>query len=339
MKLGKLAAASALLVATTLAGCAGTPKADEAPEEAASGAGTEAASNDNFPDKPIELVVAWAAGGGTDVQARAFAQSAPEYLGQQINVVNLTGGSGAIGWGTIAHNTNPDGYQLGIVSPEIAFGKNIGLYDFGLEDFTLITMFNQDSMALAVKADSPYQTLDDFIEAAKANPGVITVGTGGPGNLWDLAAARVGEAAGIELVHVPYDGAAPAAQAVLGGAVDSMTFSLGEVAAQVEAGEMRVLALAAEERDPGMKDIPTFLEQDQDVVIGTFRGIAGPKGMDEALVKQLNDAFLKMAEDPTFVDVMTSNSFGIDIRPTDEFNKLFEQSNQMYGDLLELSQQ
>lgn len=313
-------AACTAVAALALAGCSGDTADDE------------------FPNAPVELIVAWAAGGGTDIQARALVQSANEHLGQQINVVNLTGGSGAIGWGTVAHSDDPSGYQLAIVSPEIAFGHEIGIYDFTLDDFTLITQFNQDYAALAVRADSEFEALDDFIAAATAEPGSVTVGTGGPGNMWDLAATGIEEVTGSTLTHVAFDGAATSAQALLGGTIDAMSFSLGEVSAQVEAGEMRVLAVAAPERDEGLSDTPTFTELGYAFEIGTFRGIAGPAGMDEDVVATLNDAFLAMAEDPDFVEVMNNNRFGIDVRSTAEFNENFQSASETYGRLLELSQ-
>lgn len=288
----------------------------------------------DYPEQSVEMVVAWAAGGGTDVMTRAFAQGASEQLGQSINVVNQPGSSGAVGWGEIAHNTDPDGYTLTIVSPEVGFMEEQGLYDFGLDDFTLITMINEDPAALAVRADAPWQTLDDFIADAQARPGEITVGNSGPGLAWDLATTDIERTTDIEVTHVPYDGSASAVQAVLGGDLDAMTFSIGEVRAQVEAGEMRVLGLAAEGRLDALPDVPTFAEQGHDVVIGTFRGLAGPAGMDPEVVSTLNDAFIEMAEAELFVDVMQSNSFGIRVMPTDEFQAFFEDAREMYADLL-----
>ncbi|MEQ3553359.1 tripartite tricarboxylate transporter substrate binding protein [Pseudonocardia nematodicida] len=318
-------AAVGLLAALTLSlsACAQTP-----------GSGGGAADGD-YPGQPVSMVVAWSAGGGTDIMTRAFAQSAPDHLGQQINVVNKPGSSGAIGWGEIARSTEPDGYTLTIVSPEISFLREQGLYDFGLEDFTLITMINQDPAALAVRADAPWNTVEEFVVAAQAEPGGLSIGNSGPGLAWDLATAAIEREAGIEVTRVPYDGAAAAAQAVLGGDLDAMSFSIGEVAAQVAAGEMKVLGLAAPERLDTLPDVPTFTEQGYDVEIGTFRGLAGPAGMDPATVATLNDAFVAMADEPGFTEVMNSNSFGIDVRPTEEFQSFFTESSELYVDLLD----
>ena len=172
---------------------------------------------DGYPTGPIELVVAWSAGGGTDIMARAFAQSAEEHLGVPINVVNKEGSSGAVGWGEIAHSTEPDGYTITLVSPEIGFMEEQGLYDFGLDDFSLITLINEDPAALAVKADAPWDTLEEFLEDARSDPGSLSVGNSGPGLAWDLATTAIETEADVELTHVPYDGAATAVQAVLGG--------------------------------------------------------------------------------------------------------------------------
>lgn len=322
----KLKAGLGLAAATTLvlAGCADTASINE------TGGGDSA----DYPSGPVELVVAWSAGGGTDIMARAFAQGSEDHLGVTMNVVNKPGSSGAVGWGEIAHSTQPNGQTLTIVSPEIGFMDEQGLYDFGLQDFTLITLINEDPAALAVSADAPWDTLEDFLEDARENPDTISVGNSGPGLVWDLATTAIERAADVELVHVPYDGAATAAQAVLGGTLDAMTFSVGEVSAQVEAGEMKVLALAQESRLESMPDIPTFQEEGYDVTIGTFRGIAGPAGMDPDVVSTLNEAFVNMAEEDLFVEVMQNNNFGIRVMSTDEFQPFFGNAREMYVDLL-----
>lgn len=289
-----------------------------------------------FPEKAISLVVAWAAGGGTDLQARKLVETGQKHLGVPVNVVNKPGGSGAVGWGEIAHQTDPDGYTLSIVSPEIGYQRDMGLFDFGLENFTLITMFNEDPSALAVKADAPWDTLEDFLNDAKTQS--ISVGTAGPGIVWDLAATGIEEEGGIELNHVPFDGAAGSVQALLGGQVDAMTFSLGEVAPQVKAGELKILALAAEERDGNFPDVPTFKEQGLDLVVGTFRGVAGPAGMPEEIVEILNEGFTKMAQEESFVDFMESNSFGVNVKETADFNAIFNHASELYSKLLAASE-
>lgn len=325
MRTTTLRVVTVVAAALTLASCADT----------ATNGGGDAGSAEGYPDKPIEMIVAWSSGGGTDIMTRAFAQSAEEVLGQPINVVNKPGSSGGVGWGEIAHSTAPDGYTLTVVSPEIGFMEQQGLYDFGLDDFTLITLINEDPAALAVKADAPWDTFEEFVADAKANPGTITLGNSGPGLAWDLSTTAIEREAGIEVTHVPYDGAATAVQAILGGTLDGMTFSIGEVRAQVEAGEMKVLGIATGERLEALPDIPTFAEQGYDVEIGTFRGLAGPAGMDEEVVKTLNDAFVEMADKDGFVEVMESNSFGINVMPTEEFQPFFESARDMYSDLLE----
>lgn len=286
----------------------------------------------SYPEKAVSLVVAWGAGGGTDLQARKLVESANTHLGVPVNVVNKPGGSGAVGWGEIAHTQNPDGYTVSIVSPEIGYQRDMGLFDFGLENFTLITMFNEDPSALAVRADAPWNNLEEFLAAGKEK--TLRVGTAGPGIVWDLAATGIEEEGGITFNHVPYDGAAGAIQAVLGDQVDAMTFSLGEVAAQVKAGEMKVLALAADERNAGFPEVQTFKEQGMDLVVGTFRGVAGPAGMDPEHVKVLNEAFTKMANEASFVEFMDSNSFGVNVKETDEFNTFFGSASELYSKLL-----
>lgn len=278
---------------------------------------------EKFPSKPITLVVPWAAGGGTDAVARALAQNGEKYLGVPVVVEDKPGGSGAVGLGEVKA-AKPDGYTLAILPVELGFLDKQGIYPFSFDDFTMIMNLNSDPAALTVKADAPWNSVDDFVKYAKENPGKIKIGNSGTGVLWHLAAALFATKTGIEVTHVPFDGAAPAMAALLGGQIDAVTVSGAEVSAQVKAGELKVLGIMGDKRLDIYPDVPTMKEQGVDVVIYTFRGLGGPKGIPDDRVKILHDGFKKMMEDPSFVEIMNKMGLGIDYRGPEDYKKLAE---------------
>jgi tripartite-type tricarboxylate transporter receptor subunit TctC len=238
-------------------------------------------------------------------------------------VENKPGGSGAVGLGEVMA-AKPDGYTLAILPVELGFLDKQGIYPFSFENFTRIMNLNTDPSALTVKADAPWDTLEDFVKYAKENPGKIKIGNSGTGVLWHLAAASLARNTGIKVTHVPFDGAAPAIAAVLGKQIDAVTVSGAEVSAQVKAGEMKILAILGDKRLEIFPDIPTAKELGVDVNINTFRGLGGPAGIPEDRVKILHDGFKKMMEDPAFTDVMEKMGLGIDYRNTEDYIKLTE---------------
>jgi tripartite-type tricarboxylate transporter receptor subunit TctC len=275
----------------------------------------------DFPNKPIKLVVPWSAGGGTDAVARALAQTGKKYLGVPVVVENKPGGSGAVGLGQVMA-ARPDGYTLAILPVELGFLDKQGIYPFSFKNFTRIMNLNTDPAALTVKADSKWNTLQDFIKYAKENPGKVKIGNSGTGVLWHLAAASLAKTTDINVTHVPFDGAAPAIAAVLGNHIDAVTVSGAEVSAQVKGGEMKILAILGDKRLAIFPNVPTALELGVKVNINTFRGLGGPARISNDRVKILHNGFKKMMEDPAFTSVMKKMGLGIDYRNTKDYIKL-----------------
>src|SRR4029453_10407421 len=167
-----------------------------------------------FPTKPIELVVPYPAGGGTAGAGRAFARAAAKPLPQNIIVMNKPGASGAIGWADVI-NGKPDGYKMVLLATDLMAQPNMGFTKITYEDFTPIARLNYDPAAVTVKADAPWNTVEEFIAAAKK--GDFTIGNGGNGSTWHLAAAAVEDKIGAKFNYVPYCGGLPAILALLGG--------------------------------------------------------------------------------------------------------------------------
>ena len=172
-----------------------------------------------YPERPIELVVPSAAGGGTDTVARAFGEAMRKYLPQPLTVVNKPGASGAIGMTEVAR-AKPDGYKLGIIIAEAVIVPHLGPTTLNAAGLVPIARLNADPSAITVKADSRWNTIDAFLKFAAAHPGEVQVGNSGPGSIWHLAATALEDKAHVRFNHVPFSGAAPALVALMGGHID-----------------------------------------------------------------------------------------------------------------------
>lgn len=252
-----------------------------------------------WPDRPIELVVGFAPGGGTDLTARALAVFLEKELGATVVVQNKPGASSAIALAYVAR-AKPDGYTLamtnmpGLVSLPIE--RKPG---FGGDDFTYLANLVRDPSAFSVASDSPYQTLDALIAAAREKPGSISYGSTGVGTDDHLALVLFQAATGTRLNHVPYNGAGPLRSAVLGGHTVIGGLNLGEVM-PYHGKNMRVLAQASEKRSALGPDVPTFKEQGVNLVFASERGIVAPKGLPAEVSDKLRKALGKVAADPAF---------------------------------------
>ena len=271
-----------------------------------------------FPSKSITIVVPWSAGGGTDGLARAIAKEATDVLGVSVNVLNKTGGQGMIGH---LHGMRafPDGYTLTMITFELATYKALGRSHVEVAGFQPLLQLNEDPSAITVRADAPYKTLGDFLDAARANPERITIGNSGPGSVWHLAALRLQDAAGVEIAHIPFDGAAPAVVQVLGGHIDAVSVSPAEVIQHVQVGRLRILGVMADQRDPAVPDVPTMREQGVDVVFGAWRGLALPAGTPDDVVATLRDGFKQAYDTAGFRDAAAAAKLGLSYLDTDAF--------------------
>ncbi|MFD2856338.1 tripartite tricarboxylate transporter substrate binding protein [Seohaeicola zhoushanensis] len=213
--------------------------------------GVAAPAMAEYPDRPITFVVPWGAGGGTDAVGRMIASLLEKDLGQPVNVVNRTGGSGVVGHSAIATAT-PDGYTIGMATVEISMMHWAGLTDLTYQNYTVLAQVNLDPGGLMVRKDSPYQTAADLLAAIKSGADGAFKGSGtGQGGIWHLGAAGWLLSEGVEPAKspwVPSQGAAPALQDMVAGGVDYVTSSLPEGRALIEAGEVRPLATMGEAR-------------------------------------------------------------------------------------------
>lgn len=216
-----------------------------------------------WPERPLTLVLAWAAGGGTDTVARTFAAGLERELGQPVNVVNRTGGGGVTGHTAIA-TANPDGYTFGVASSEIAYFKTLGMADLTPDSFDLISRVSTIPAGITVKSDGPFKTAADLLAAMKSNPkGSLTTSGSGAGGPWHMAIAGFAKAAGLpadQVKFVPSQGGAPALADLAAGGISMVTASPIEAKALSDAGKVRVIAVMDTQRLPSFPDVPTIKE-------------------------------------------------------------------------------
>ncbi|HZJ88018.1 MAG TPA: tripartite tricarboxylate transporter substrate binding protein [Sphaerochaeta sp.] len=296
----------------------------------AQGAGEAA---DTYPDKPVAVIVPYAAGGGTDLIARALVDIAKADFPRNISVENRTGGGGAVGM-SYGANARPDGSVVTMVTVELVTlphtGTGAGLY---YDQFEPIMMLNSAYSAITVRSDSPYNTLGELMDAAKTKN--LRVGNSGIGAIWHLAAAGLAQAGNVNFNHIPFDGAAPAITSLLGGHIDMISVSYAEVDTYVRSGDFKVLAVLAPERIASTPNIPTAKELGYDVAVGTWRGFGVPKGTPTAIVDKLYQIFSKAAASDAFVNYMNSTNNEIDILDGPAYGKKLAVDNDLFKTLIE----
>ncbi|PZU94954.1 MAG: tripartite tricarboxylate transporter substrate binding protein [Chelatococcus sp.] len=254
-----------------------------------------------FPDRPIQLIVPWAAGGGMDSVMRIFAAGYEAELKQPVNIVNRTGGGGITGHTAIATAT-PDGYTVGGISPEIAFFKTLGMGDLTVDSVDAFSRVSLIPAGVTVKADSPYKTIADYLKAVKDNPKGTLMGSGtGVGGSWHIASGGLLKAAGLApdaVKWVPSNGGAPALNDLVAGGLQVFTGSPIEARAMLEAGRVRTILLMTEERHPNFPDVPSAKEAGLDWTYQNWFALAGPKGIPADRRKILFDAAARTMERP-----------------------------------------
>lgn len=243
-----------------------------------------------FPERPITFICPWPAGGTADMTMRALCTAASKVLGQTIVVENKAGASGMLGLRALA-SARPDGYTIGQIPISVARFSQLGSVPVDpLKDLTYLARTSGQTFGIAVRADSPYQTLKDFVAAAKAAPGKVTYGSAGIGGATHVGMEEFALVAGIQLNHIPYKGGAPALQDLLAGQIEALADS-SSWAPHVKAGKLRLLATWGEKRTQDFPDVPTLKDVGYDLVVDAPNGVGAPKGLDAAIEKRLREAF------------------------------------------------
>ena len=283
-----------------------------------------------FPDKGVTLIVAYGAGGGTDRTGRLLANDFETTLGHPVTVKNVTGGGGWNGWGTIA-SSKADGYTIGYINvPNMYKGyldKSVGRPET-LDSFTLLMNHVTDYCVWAVRKDSPFQSVKDVIDAAKKNPGSVSITAHGNGNDDHLAILRMQDMTGTEFKVVMNKSTADSKTQVLGGFVDVLGANVSEVAAQVKSGEFRLLGVMSDKENKFLPGGKTFKEQGYDQVWAVSRGIAAPAGLPNDVEKGLLAALEKTLNSSAHAQALESSSLAPEIVKGSDYKKLLKNTEQ-----------
>lgn len=305
------------------------------------GLAVPAIAQEDYPARPIELIVAFGAGGTTDIGARVLASIAEAELGQSIVVQNRTGAGGQIGWTELA-TSRTDGYTIGYVNlPNLSaiIADPERQAAFTGESFTPIVNHIVDPGVIWVRADSPYQTLEDVVAAAKATPDEIRAGTTGILGDDHLAILKLQEAApgaSFRVVHLQ-DSAAQLKE-VLAGNIDVGFDNVGGLKQYIESGEIRALAVTDDEPSQFLPEVPTSGDAGYPTVLSSSsRGIVGPAGLDPAIVARLEEVLLKAMADPEHVTKIEEAGFTVAPMPADEFAAHLEAINAETKTLVDLA--
>lgn len=286
-----------------------------------------------YPTKAVTLVVPFPPGGRTDLTARVVAQFLKDELGQPVLVVNKPGASGVLGAKEVA-NAAPDGYTLGFFSTGFLTTQYTVPTPTNAKEYELVALLNYDPAAVAGSVAKGWQSLEQVLAAAKAKPRGLRVGIN-PGSSAHIFAAAFCEAAGIEATFVPFKGGSERAAAIGGGHIDLDFDIVAPMKAMRDAGKLRILGVAAEQRESLYKDIPTLREQGVNLVIHSWHGVFAPKGAAPAALATLEKALGAVAGKREFVDRMASQLLGVRYMGRAEFARFFAEQDAQIRPLIQ----
>lgn len=351
MKTGKRTALSVMLIALVLVfslllGACGSQATTTAATTkaagsttAASGAATTAAAKTWKPTQPITLVVPYAAGGSSDLMTRAIEKVWSKYCDQPVNVTLKPGGGGVTGNLFVA-NSKPDGYTIvsafgsgsEIVMPYV---QPVEYKPF--EQLRPICRISIHSVAIAVPASSPFKTLKEVLEDAKAKKKSVTAASSTAAGAVDFVIRGIAKRSGVDVIPIPHSGSGPAMTSLLGGQTDIGGGHPADLAAHLKSGKIRAIGIALDQRDPSMPDVPTLVEQGINLSTwGSVKGIAGPKGLPDEIVAYYEELFKKITEDADFkksmqdmlqpIMYLNSKDFSAFLlKATDDYKKLSDE--------------
>ncbi len=298
---------------------------------------TTSAALAEWPERPVNMIVPWSAGGGTDATARIISKMLEDELGKPFPVINRTGGGGVAGHTEIA-NAKPDGYTIGVITTELSMYKHQGVTPLSYADLVPIAQYNSDSPGLIVRADAPYKTTKELLDAIHANPGKLKASGANQGGLLHLAMVGMLKAAGIDptaVKWVPTQGGAQGLAELTSDGVDFVTNSLSDAKTLVAAGEVRPLATMAPERDSTFRDVPTLKESAGiNWTIANWRGIAGPKGLSPEIVAKLGKALEKICQSTEFKSFMDKRGYAVSCLGSETFGKSLAAKQEQFGDAM-----
>ncbi|MCB7319331.1 tripartite tricarboxylate transporter substrate binding protein [Lacrimispora sp. 210928-DFI.3.58] len=312
---------AAMMAASVLAGCGSKTEAGKAAAPATEAAvkqdGT-ATADTVFPEKNIKIIVPFDAGGGVDITCRILSEAAGKnyFNGHSIIVENMPGGGAIIGQTNVA-NAAPDGYTMLAASAALVTNPLFNETPYETSDFRSIAMLCFDPMCIIVPKESPYNTLEELIEAAKTTP--LKMATPGHTTSPHLAGVQMEEELGVQFDYLHNDSANVQLQQVMGNHVDCALLSAGEAASTISEGSVKGLGVMSENRAAATPDVPTFMECGYDMVVGTFRGLSVPKDTPEEVVAVLDSTFGEIIQTEEFQKKMADSNMPVTYKNAADF--------------------
>jgi tripartite-type tricarboxylate transporter receptor subunit TctC len=297
-----------------------------------------ASAQDAYPSKPIAMVVPFPPGGVADIVARPFAEAMSRNLNVPIVIENKPGAGGGIGMGFVA-KSKADGYTLLLALSSISILPEADRVTgrtplFQLDQLVPIARLTADPTVLAVRADSPWKTLQDFVADARRRPGAITYGSSGNYGTMHVPMEMFASSAGVKLLHVPYTGAGPAVVGLLGGNIDAVASGPSTVVTHVRSGKLRVLASWGDRRLASLPDVPTLIESGYDTVFFQWSALFAPAGTPETVVARLREAARASAIDPRFVAALATVETPIQYMDAPELQRFWEADAKKLGEVV-----
>jgi len=283
-----------------------------------------------YPDRPIKMIVPWAAGGDTDAICRVIASSMEKHLGKPVVIVNITGASGTVG-AREAKKAAPDGYTILSAHDYIHTTYYTGVSELSYKDFEPVCLQTSTPSVLAAYGKAPWKSFKELVEDAKKRPEQITLGAT-LGSTSHFFPAMIAQAVGIKWKYVSYEGTAPRMTALLGGHVLVGETNLTQID-KVKAGQLKMLAIATAKRLPEIPDVPTLKELGIDIVYAVNRGIIAPKGTPEAALAKLEEACAKAAKDPAVMESMKKQGTFVEFMDRKAYADFLQKNDKINADL------
>jgi tripartite-type tricarboxylate transporter receptor subunit TctC len=287
----------------------------------------------DYPSDQVQIIIPYSPGGASDTLSRMVGKLMEENLGVPFVGINRTGGSGAVG-AQYLKNSKADGYTIGYVPVEYTMIDSLGFANITPDDFDFLALGSVIPSALTVQADSRWENVEEFIEYARNNPGEVSVGNSGTGSIWQVAAAAIETETGVQFNHVPFDGAAPAIAALLGGHIDAVTVSTSEVLPSVRSEDLKILAINYEERESELPNIPTMQELGYDVNVAAWGGFAAPKGISDEKRDILTDSLETVLTSDEFIEFVEKQGMKHRYMDSEEFTEFANEQYEKYSEII-----
>ena len=288
----------------------------------------------SYPEENISIIVPYDAGGATDLLARLIADKMDEALDVSVIVENKSGGTGAVGcnYGSSAEG---DGYTVTMFTTEASTAHLLGIADYSYSDFTPVALAAVGPCSLAVPADSPFNTLEEFVKYAKENPGKLQIASMAPGGIWRIACDKFVAESDIDVTIVPYDGGGTAIPAALGNQVDAVSVGFSEVLSYVKNGDLKLLAVGGAEAPAAYPEAKTFADYGYDISVGAYWAFGVPTDTPQEVVDALEEILNSAINNEEVEQFLLERGFSKNYIAKDDFAAWLEDTDAVFKEVLQ----